>query len=194
MAAHLIDLEGKNTLDRALVFHGQTYLPGTRIESEIKSNWYEVAYRFHIPLGQSKSTTTRPDYQTSFCWDRLIVAPTVAMAFWDFSTQIQQSGVTNERGYSKVTPRLGMLLEWNPLPKFALIGDAIGSIPLNNEAHIYTLGLTAKYNLIQKNWFNLDLMMGAEYDHIDFEDSQTFPNKVRIDMGPMLTGGLQIRF
>ena len=32
------------------------------------------------------------------------------------------------------------------------------------------------------------------HDHIDFEDSQTFPNKVRIDLGPMVTGGLQIKF
>ena len=194
MAAHLINLKGENTLDTPLVFHGQTYPAGTRIDSEIKSNWYEVAYRYRFPLGQNKSTSTCPNYQNPFSWDRFTVIPTVGVAFWDFSTQLQQSGITNKRDYRKVTPRLGVLLEWNPLRKFSLVGTAIGSIPLNNEVHIYTLGLTAKYDLIQKNWFNLALMVGVEYDHIDFEDSQTFPNKVRIHLGPMVTGGLQIKF
>lgn len=194
MAAHLIDLKGKNTLDRTLVFRGQSYLPGTRIESEIKSNWYEVAYRFRFPLGQSESASTRPNYQDHFSWDRFTIAPTVAMAFWDFSARVQQSGIKNERGYSKVTPRLGALFEWNPLPKFSLVGNAIASIPINGMVHIYTLGLAAEYNLIQKSWVNLGFTVGVKYDHIDSKDSQTFPNKVRMDMGPMVTGGLWIKF
>lgn len=194
MAAHLTDLKGENSLDRTLVFHGKTYLTGIRIESEIKSNWYEVAYRFRFPLGQSKSASPRPNYQNPFSRDRFTIAPTVAMAIWDFSAQLQQSGLKNERSYSHLTPRLGVVLEWNPLPKFSLVGNAIGSIPINGMVHIYTLGLTAEYNLVQRNSFSIGLGVGVGYDHIDFKDSQTFPNKVRIDMGPMVMGGLKVKF
>jgi hypothetical protein len=60
--------------------------------------------------------------------------------------------------------------------------------------HIYTLGLTAEYNLVQRNSFSIGLGVGVDYDHIDFKDSQTFPNKVRIDMGPIVMGSLKVKF
>jgi hypothetical protein len=192
MAAHLIDLEGDNTLDRTLIFHGQTYLPGTRVESELKTNWYEVAYRYRLLLNQSENSPTPPKHQESLTRARFVIAPTIAMAFWDFGVQVKQNGAKNERSYSKITPRLGVLLEWNPWPKLSFVGQAVGSIPVDGMVHIYTVGLAAEYDLIQRNRFNLGLRVGIAYDHIDFKDQQTFPNKVRIDMGPMVIGGLTV--
>jgi hypothetical protein len=180
-SAHLINLEGENILDRRLIFHGRTYTAGMRIKSEIKSNWYEIGYRFRLG----------PSSRGSFT-----IAPTVAVAFWDFGIQLQESGIKNERSYSSVTPRLGALFEWNPslTPRLSFTGKAIGSLPIKEMLHIYTLGLTANYNLVSTNRFKLGFKIGVGYEHIDSKDGQTFPNKVRIDIGPMTMGGLEMKF
>lgn len=193
-SAHLINLKGENTLDRTLIFHGKTYTAGMRIESEVKSDWYEVGYRFRWPLDQITIASTRQNYQEPSSKGSFTIAPTVTIAFWDFSVQLQESGVKNERNYSHLTPRLGALLEWNPLPRLSFSGKAIGSLPINEMLHIYTLGITANYNLVYRNRFKLGLKIGVGYDHIDFKDGQTFPNKIRIDIGPMVMGGLEMKF
>jgi hypothetical protein len=195
-AAHLINLEGENTVDRPFIFHGRAYTAGMRIESEVKSNWYEIGYRFRWPLDQIHTSSTRQSYQETSSRSVFTFTPTVTVAFWDYSVQLQESGVKNERSPSGLhySPRLGALLEWYPWPRFSIIGKAIGSLPIDEIVHIYTLGLTANYNLIQGNKFKLILNMGVGYDHVDFKDEQTFPNKIRIDIGPMVIGGLKMQF
>lgn len=195
-AGHLINLEGENTLDRTLIFHGKIYTTGMRIESEVRSDWYEIGYRLRWPLDQITMVSTRQSYQEPSSRGTFILAPTVALAFWDYRVQLQEGGVKNKRSpsHSHLTPRLGALLEWNPLPKLSIIGKAIGSLPIEEMVHIYTLGLTGNYHLVYGNRFKLSLNIGIDYNHIDFKDGQTFPNKIRIDMGPMVIGGLEMTF
>ncbi len=60
-----------------------------------------------------------------------------------------------------------------------------GSLPFDNTPSIYTLGLTRKYNILNKDGLKTFLFAGTEHNVIDHKDSQTTPNHVRADMGPL---------
>jgi hypothetical protein len=179
-AGHLVDLSGGNTLDEALIFHGRQYPPGTRVRTDVKLNWYEIGYQYHIHFGKER--------------ENLNVAPTIAFALWDFSTELESHGEKNSRGYTKATPRIGLDLEWYPMNWLTVSGKAIGSIPLENLPHIYTVSLTGKYSILNKDRLKIMLFAGVEYNHIDYKDSQIKSNHIRADMGPMGIVGAEIKF
>jgi hypothetical protein len=179
-AVHLVDLSGENTLDEALIFHGKGYPEGTRVESNVKLNWYEIGYQYNIHFGKEQVV--------------LSIAPTVAFALWDYSVELESNGEKNDRGYRKGTPRFGLEFEWFPVKRFSVSGKANASLPFNNLPHIYTLELAGKYNLTSINRLKILLFMGVEYNQIDFKDSQTEPNHIKADMGPLELIGAEIKF
>jgi len=178
--AHLVDLSGNGTLDQPLIFHGQGYPTGTSIKSDVNLSWYEIGYQYNIHFGKEQMNFN--------------IAPTVAFALWDFSTELESGGEKNSRSYMKGTPRIGLNLEWFPWKQFSVSGKAIGSVPLKNAPDIYTVGLTGKYHLLSKDRLRISLFAGVEYNLIDFKDSQTEPNRVKANMGPLGLAGLEIRF
>jgi hypothetical protein len=175
-AAHLVDLSGESSLDEKLIFHGKEYLAGTKVKADVKLNWYDIGYQYNIHFGKERVNFS--------------VSPTVAFALWDFSTELESETEKNSRSYIKGTPRVGLEFEWLPWKRFSVFGKAIGSLPLKNIPHIYTVGLTGKYILLSKDRLKILLFMGVEYNQIDFKDSQTEPNHIKANMGPLgLVGG-----
>jgi hypothetical protein len=179
-AGHLVNLSGDNALDETLIFHGKEYPAGTRVKADVKLNWYEIGYQYHIHFGKEQVN--------------LSIAPTIAFALWDFSTELESNGEKNSRNYTKGTPRVGLGLEWYPMNWFTVSGKAIGSIPLENLPHIYTVSLTGKYSIVNRDRLKILLVAGVEYNHIDYKDSQTKSNYIRADMGPLGIVGAEIRF
>lgn len=179
-SAHLVDLSGDSSLDEKLIFHGKQYPAGTRVKSDVNLSWYEVGYRYNIHFGKE---------QMNFS-----IAPTVALALWDFSAELESNGGKNSRSYIKGTPRVGLEFEWFPVKRFSVSGKAIASLPFNNLPHIYTIGFTGKYNLTNINRLKILLFMGVEYNQIDFKDSQTEPNHIKANMGPLGLFGAEIKF
>jgi hypothetical protein len=179
-AGHLVDLGGENTLDETLIFHGKEYPAGTRVKADVKLNWYEIGYQYHIHFGKERVN--------------LDVAPTIAFAVWDFSTELEANGEKNSRSYVKGTPRIGLELEWYPMKWFTVSCKAIGSIPLENLPNIYTASLTGKYSILNKDRLKILLFMGIEYDGIYYKDNQTKSNHIRADMGPLGIVGAEIKF
>lgn len=179
-AAHLVDLSGKNTLNENLMFHGRQYPAGTRVNSNVNLSWYEIGYQYNIHFGKEQMS--------------LNIAPTVAFDLWDFSTELESNGGRDSRSYIKGTPRLGLVFEWFPVKRFSASGKAIASLPFDNLPHIYTVGLIGKYHLLDKDRMKISLFMGVEYNQIDFKDSQTEPNRVKANMGPLGLIGAEIKF
>jgi hypothetical protein len=179
-AAHLVDLSGESSLDEKLIFHGKEYLAGTKVKANVKLNWYEIGYQYNIHFGKERMN--------------LRIAPTVAFALWDFSTELESESGKNSRCYIKGTPRVGLDFEWLPWKRFSVSGKAIGSVPLKNAPDIYTIGLTGKYALLSKDRLRISLFAGIEYNQINYKDSQTVPNHIRADMGPLGLAGLEIKF
>jgi hypothetical protein len=178
--AHLVDLSGDGTPDQSLIFHGKEYPSGTRIKSDVNLSWYEIGYQYNIRFSKERSNFN--------------IAPTVAFALWDFSTELESGGEKNNRSYVKGTPRIGVNLEWLPWKKFSVSGKAIGSVPLKNTPDIYTVGLSGKYDLLSKGRLRISLFAGVEYNLINYKDSQTVPNHIRAGMGPLGLAGLEIKF
>ena len=48
--------------------------------------------------------------------------------------------------------------------------------------------------IMNKDRLKLFLFAGVEYNLIDYKDSQTTPNHVRADMGPLGTLGVEMKF
>jgi len=179
-AAHLVDLSGESTLDEKLIFHGKPYPAGTRVRSDVNLSWYEIGYQYNVRFGKERMN--------------LRMAPTVAFALWNFSAELESNGGKNSRSYIKGTPRVGLEFEWFPVKRFSISGKAIASLPFNNIPDIYTVGLAGKYNLMDKDRLKILLFMGVEYNQIDFKDSQTEPNHVKANMGPLGLVGAEIKF
>ena len=179
-AGHLVDLSGENTLDEPLIFHGKGYPAGTRVKADVKLNWYEIGYQYNIHFGKERINFS--------------IAPTIAVALWDFSTELESNGEKNSRSYMKGTPRVGLELEWFPMKRLSISGEAIGSVPLKNTPNIYTAGLTGKYNIVNRDHLKILLIMGVKYNGIYYEDSQTTSNHIRADMGPLGIVGAEIKF
>ena len=179
-SAHLVNLNGKNTLDGELIFHGRVYPAGTRVRSDVKLNWYEIGYQYNIYFGKEPMN--------------LRMAPTVAFALWDFSVELESSNGRDGRSYMKGTPRVGLDFEWFPAKRFSVSGKAIGSLPFNHLPNIYTVGLVGKYNLVEISRLKILLFIGVEYNWIDFKDNQTVPNHVKANMGPLGLIGAEIKF
>ena len=178
-AAHLLDLNGENTLQENLVFHGKQYPAGTRVEADVTLNWYEIGYQYNIHFAKQGN---------------LSIAPTVAVALWDFSAQLQSDGIKDDRSYMKATPRVGLEFKWAPLKKFLVTGKAVGSLPIQHLPGIYTLGLTGKYMLVNKDRFRILLGLGIGYDWMRFEDSQQVPNRISANIGPLGVLGVEIEY
>ena len=140
-AAHLVNLDGEKNLDETLVFHGTGYPAGPRVKSDVRLNWYEMGYKYNVNLGRERTN--------------LRIAPTVAVALFDFNAGLESNGQKNDRSYIKGTPRVGLELEWFPWNRFSIYGKGIGSLPFNNTPSIYTLGLTGKYNIMNKHRLNV---------------------------------------
>jgi hypothetical protein len=180
VAGHLVDVSGEDTLDETLIFHGKEYPAGTRVKADVKLNWYEIGYQYHIHFGKERVN--------------LDVAPTIAFALWDFSTEVESNGEKNSRGYVQGTPRIGLELEWYPMNSLTVCGKAIGSIPIENLPQIYTASLIGKYSILNKDRLKVLLFMGIEYDGIYYKDSQTKSNHIKADIGPLGIVGAEIKF
>lgn len=179
-AAHLVDVSGKDTLDEKLIFHGGEYPAGMRVKSDINLSWYEIGYQYNIYFGREQM--------------KFSIAPTVAFALWDFKVELESNGAKNSRSYIQWTPRVGPEFAWSPVKRFSISGKAIASLPFNNLPHIYAVRLTGKYNFMNIDRLKILLFMGVEYDQIDSEDSQTEPNHVKANMGPLGLFGAEIKF
>jgi hypothetical protein len=179
-AAHLVGLNGENTLDASLVFHGVDYPAGTWVKSDVRLNWYELGYRYTFEFGKERTN--------------LRIAPTIAFALMDFNAGLESNGDKNNRSYMQGTPRIGLEIEWLTSTRFSVSGKAIGSLPFRHTPQIYTFGLIGKYNILDTNRLRMLLFAGVEYDLIEYKDSQATPNHLNADMGPLATLGVEINF
>jgi hypothetical protein len=186
LGAQFIRLSGNATLDQPLVTQGQTFPAGTPVSSELTLDWYRAGYRYAFTF----DTDSRPG-------DELLLAPSVGAALLDFHYRLHSrdgAGPTADRSYSKLSPQLGLDAEYALTPRLSLVGDVLCSVPLSNTPFILSAELAAKYRVIDTPHADLDALLGVAYEHISYEDNQSTPNHVNVDLGPMLLLGLTFHF
>ena len=116
LGGQIIRLSGDDTLDESLITHGATFPAGSSVNSDVQLDWYRFGYRHAFELLSDRSTT---------------VSPGVGGTMLDFNYNLDTSGLgpSESRSYVKVTPQMGLNVEWNPNHKltFSLELDLLGS-------------------------------------------------------------------
>lgn len=176
-----IRMAGSATLDETLVSQAQTFATGSQVSSEVDLDWYRFGYRRRMSLGGRRDWTL---------W------PSVGAAFLDFHYRLRGEGASADRTYIKGNAQFGLETEWRPAGRrFALSLILLGCPPISTSfPQMNVEELRIKYRLIERGNSDLELSGGIAFEQILYEDSQTTPNRIRADFGPMFVVGLNWSF
>jgi hypothetical protein len=182
LGAQIVRLSGDDTLDTALITHGETFPAGTSVNADVHLDWYRFGYRHRFELLDDRSLT---------------ISPGVGGAILNFSYNLDTAGdgaPSTSRSYVKVTPQLALNAEWRPgRGPFSIELDLLGSpLVTSSIPGIFTEELLAKYRIVDNERWQLGAFVGVEFEQIRFHDDQTVPNRIEADFGPMLVVGLRI--
>jgi hypothetical protein len=181
LGGELLRLNGHDDLERGLTSYDQAFPSGTPVESEIKLDWYYAAYgyRFQVDLDTAG-------------W--LAIEPQAGVALWTFDYSLEAADFRARRAYEKASPLVGLTLDWRPLPDFDVQGRLTSTVPVGTAPLILAADVTFGFRL----WGSPDhggrIYAGAGYEEIDYEDAQTVPNHIRLQIAPVLLLGLRIGF
>ncbi len=124
----------------------------------------------------------------------MIISPGAGLALFDFHYELTGAEDNVNRAYQKLGGRLGGEIDWILTDDLHLKADAFGSIPIPNTPSIWSLELQCQYKLWKGRTFDATLVAGITYNLIDYEDEQTIPNHIRVEMGPLAQVGLNLEF
>jgi hypothetical protein len=180
--ARLIQLSGSGVLGQTLVTHNVTFPAGTAIRSDLQFNWYRLGYAHRFLFRHRDGALLRID-------------PAIEGLLFDFGYRLSNgSSLSTSRAYFKGGVRLGVRSEWSPWPRFSILGDAMGSVPIPGQPVILSFQATGRYRLWGRPDRGGALSLGIGYDRIDHKDLQTVPNHLKIEMGPLVVAGLAVDF
>lgn len=174
---HMVGLNGDAKLGDDLTFHNQRYPAGSSVKSDIGLSWYEAGYKYDLGLS-----------------DDFVVSPVALFALWDFKAELDHDGRKDSRDYTLWAVRGGLEFEWRLTDKLSLEGSAVLPIPIEKQPEIYSFGAKLKYDFARIGGFHLSAQLGGEYNKIEYKDAQPTPNRISVELGPMITAGIEIRF
>ena len=149
--------------------------------------------RQFIPNGAGLSIVTSGEKSTTSQYACL--TPALGAVLFDFDYKLDGTGGRSvARAFTHGAPHVGLQTVWNPKGPFSLAAGILSSLPFSTLPLILSVDLTGKYQLWGQANRGGSLFLGIGYDRIDFEDSQTVPNHIEVDMGPLLIVGLKVRF
>ncbi len=174
----VMHLSGTNTLDRQLVSQGVTFPAGSAVDADVRFDWYRLGYRY-VPAG-----------------DRLVyLYPSVGATLLDFHYALSSPGLEKvDRSYAKVGAQVGLDVIWPFAEEFTLTGQVLLPIPIAHWPQILSTQLAVKYRFLERDDLSVSGVFGVDYDWIYYEDSQSTPNDIRANVGPMGLVGLEVNF
>lgn len=163
----LLSTDSSGFLEEDLTTQGQNFTKGEYFNHETSFNIYRFGVKRDFTYLKAK----------------------IEMAFMEFDYEFETDGATAKRSYIKSTVRLGAEKSFK-FDKFEIVVESSGSIPLSNTPDIYSVGAMAKYYFVT----NINIGMGVQYYYLNYEDNQSVPNHLRLEMQPALGLSLQCRF
>jgi hypothetical protein len=189
--ARFLRADTHSTLEVALVSQGASFPAGSRVRSQLQLDMYRVG------IGRAFELTADGVFGLP-----LIVTPGVESVLLDFEHRIEGalSAQRTHREYKRLGSRLGA--------RIALGGDGFGlggpgfqlelggfwGLPIGTLAEVSTFEAIASYQLPTAWRTRTSLQLGLLYEHIEFADSQSTPNRIEADYGPALTAGVALAF
>lgn len=178
----LAHLSGDSVLNNELTSQGVTYPADSQVSADINLDLYRLGYQHRFFFESDKQ-------------GRFEIDPTIEIAFFDFAYKLDSlEGLSTDRSYIKGACRIGAEAHWYANDRLTISSGVIGPVPISNTPQIWTLDLTAKYQLWGKGPRGGAAIIGIGYQHIEYEDDQTVPNHIKFEISPILRGGLQIVF
>lgn len=178
----LVHLAGDSVLNNELTSQGVIYPAGSQVSADVSLDLYRIGYQHRFFFQSNKH-------------GRFEIDPTIEIAFFDFHYKLDSlAGLSTDRSYVKGACRIGAEAHWYANDRLTISAGAIGPVPISNTPQIWTLDLTAKYQLWGKEPRGGAAIIGIGYQHTEYQDNQTVPNHIKFEMSPILRAGLQIGF
>lgn len=178
----LTHLSGDSVLDDELISQEVTYPAGSNVSADVELDLYRFGYQYCLFAGNNK----HPAFE---------IAPTIELAFFDFHYQLDGPvGLSTDRSYVKGAGRIGAEAHWYANDRLTLSASVIGPVPISDTPQIWTLELSARYQLWGHGQRGGTVVVGIGYQRIEYEDDQTVPNHIMVEMSPILRAGLRIGF
>jgi len=178
----LTHLSGDSVLENELISQGVTYPAGSNVSADVKLDLYRFGYQYFLFGGNDKESSFE-------------IAPTIELAFFDFHYQLDGSGgLSTDRAYMKGAGRIGAEAHWYANDRLTVSASVIGPVPISDTPQIWTLELSAEYQLWGYGQRGGTVLVGIGYQRIEYEDDQTVPNHIMVEMSPIIRAGLRIGF
>jgi len=182
--ARFVRLSGDSVLTDDLISRNVTFPAGTSVDLDARLDWYRFGYQHRFSFRHREH-----DEST------ISLTPAIGAVVLNFDYGLDGVGGRSvERAFDKGAPHLGLQAEWSPGGPFSLSGGVHSSLPFSTLPLIFSVELTGRYQIWGESDRGGIAFLGIGYDRIDFEDSQTVPNHIEADMGPLLVVGLKVGF
>ncbi|UCD76629.1 MAG: hypothetical protein JSV91_06830 [Phycisphaerales bacterium] len=181
--ARLIRMEGDARLTQDLICENIIYPAGTEVDSSILLDWFRLGYRYEFAIESEGNGS------------RFAIAPGAEAVLFNFDFDMTAPGnLRSDRNYSKGGLRIGATLDWQISGPFSIQAAGWWPVPMDNTARIMSVEVVGRYEFWGGRRMGSAFYLGVAYDEIQYEDQQTLPNDVRVEMGPMIIAGFDFRF
>jgi len=167
---------GSATLGDDLTSQGNLFQAGTLVRKSDTFSLARVGYEREAALGARS----------------IVLAPQLGFLFFDFHDRLEGTdGAIVSRGFSRGTFTAGVRLELRPTELLGLAVRAFATPPLTNLPAVYSL--EGRLGIHVGSF--AEVFVGTGFDWYEIEDSERpLHNDVRVLLGPLFVGGLELGF
>jgi hypothetical protein len=173
-----LEFDGSGSLSQSLVSHGVSFAAGSPFKSSTQLNVGNLG----------------GGWKFDFDEHRLTLFPKIDVAILDFSYSLDSPPQRAARAYRTTAVRLGGEGSYDLGHGFGLELDGVMSLPIPHMAQLASVTGRVVYHLFPDAPVHSALFLGCGGRWINFEDSQTVPNHIHFQAGPLLTGGFSVSF
>ncbi len=173
--------DSTTTLPKVLTSQNVNFSAGDQVKADLKLDWYRLGLLKYVHAGRIVSKK----YELAFGGD--VVA-------FDYHYRLDSVSGNVDRSYMKIGGRLGAECDCQISENCSVTVYGFAPLPFQNTPSIWSLGFDGLYRLKTSSYFEMHALIGIGYTCIDYEDEQTVPNHIRVNMSPMLKLGMRIRF
>lgn len=176
-----IRLSEDAVLGATLTSQNQIFAAGAAVSADARLDWYRIGYLYRTDLLNNS-------------YPGLGLRLGGELVGFDFDYRLAGGDSLAHRAYHQVGYRLGGSLEWRLNDELTLQMEAFAPLPVADNLSIINAEARLEYRPVLFSGTDLGFFAAVGYEEIDFEDSQTLPNHIHAEMGPLISLGLNIGF
>lgn len=194
--AHFIHLTGGNTLGVPLVSQGTQFAAGAAVRGSLQLDWYRFGAQYAF-LG------ARPDAEFPFS-----IRPGLGFLLLSQSYELRGAGGERaSRSFSTGGPQFLVDAEWIVAGPFSLLARFSSTFPIPKLPWVLTAELRARLRLFGEDADGGGVtflgsgvqggfvFVGVAFDRVESNDLQNpVANHIRAAMGPLVVGGIELRY